>query len=118
MTIIGERIKQLRTEKGLSQDDLAKHLNLKNRSTLGTWETSDKASPDYETLKRLAAFFNVSTDYLLGATDERTGKAEVTFKLTNGATINDLSEMLSQLSPDDQQLIFNMINSLIKKDKK
>jgi len=64
MMSLGKRIKQLREEKGLSQREMAKLLNI-GSSTIGMYET-DKRNPDYDTLKVFAEFFNVTTDYLLG----------------------------------------------------
>lgn len=61
-----ERLKQLRKKNNLSQEGLAKKLGLA-RSTIAGYETPDKKrEPDYETLKKLADFFDVSIDYLLG----------------------------------------------------
>lgn len=63
----GDRLKQLRNEKKLSQQELADKLEI-NRSTYARYETS-ATQPDYETLQKLADFFDVSIDYLLGRTD-------------------------------------------------
>ncbi len=68
---LGERLKLLRKEKNLSQRNMAKLLKM-GYSTLGMYET-DKRSPDYPTLHRLADFFNVSVDYLLGRTNNPDG---------------------------------------------
>jgi transcriptional regulator with XRE-family HTH domain len=64
---LGERLKELRLNKGLNQIDVANILKIE-RSTYGKYETGD-SSPDYEKLLKLANFFEVSTDYLLGKTD-------------------------------------------------
>ncbi|AKL96307.1 transcriptional regulator [Clostridium aceticum] len=61
------RLKQLRKEKKITQEDLANQLN-KTRSTVAGYETERK-EPDYDTLKKIAEFFDVSTDYLLGHSD-------------------------------------------------
>ncbi len=55
---------ELRQESGLSQEKLAKQLNI-SRSALSLYELGLR-SPDYETLQKFADFFNVTTDYLLG----------------------------------------------------
>ncbi len=57
-------IYKLRKEKGLTQIELAKILNL-DQTTVSKWE-NEKAVPDTTTLINLAEFFDVSTDYLLG----------------------------------------------------
>lgn len=62
--MLGKNIEQLRKEKGLTQDDLSRHLGL-SKSTISMYE-SQKRSPDNETLLKLANFFGVTTDYLLG----------------------------------------------------
>ena len=64
---IGKRIAILRKQKKISQTDLAKALNVAP-STIGMWETDQRALKD-DSLKQLADFFDVSTDYLLGRTD-------------------------------------------------
>ncbi|WP_167630643.1 helix-turn-helix domain-containing protein [Listeria valentina] len=61
---IGKKIAELRKKRGLSQSNLAKDLNV-STSTVGMWETN-KREPDYETLKKITYYFNVSADYLLG----------------------------------------------------
>lgn len=60
----GERLKKLRESKKLSQQQLAEKLNI-NRSTYARYELG-QTQPDFETLEKLADFFEVSTDYLLG----------------------------------------------------
>lgn len=56
---------QLRTHKGLSQDDLAEKLFV-TRQAVSRWETGE-TTPNTETLKLLSAFFDVSINTLLGA---------------------------------------------------
>ncbi len=64
MSSIGEKLAELRRQKGLSQAELARLLNL-GQSTIAMYE-KNKRAPDYHQLARLADFFNVSVDYLLG----------------------------------------------------
>lgn len=65
-----DRIKKLREERGWTQDDVAKRLDV-TRATIAHYETGRK-TPREDTLKKLADIFNVSIDYLLGNTDEKT----------------------------------------------
>lgn len=60
----GQRIASLRKNKNLSQAELAKIINVAT-STLGMYETG-KREPNNEMLSRIADYFNVTTDYLLG----------------------------------------------------
>lgn len=68
--MIGNRLKPLRDNKGLTQADVAKVLGV-SRTTYTQYETG-KSEPDLETVNRLAGFFNVSVDYLLGRTNVKT----------------------------------------------
>lgn len=71
MASFSERLKALRIEKGLTQDELAERLNI-SRSTMAGYEApSKKRVPDPDGLIKLATFFDVSIDYLLGHTDNR-----------------------------------------------
>ena len=59
----GRKLKNLREKKGLLQKELGDKLNI-SASTIGMYE-QDRRDPDFETLKKIANFFNVTTDYLL-----------------------------------------------------
>ena len=60
MKVFSERIKYLRTEKGLAQDDLAKELGVSN-GIISLWE-NDLREPSMSSLIALAKFFHVSID--------------------------------------------------------
>lgn len=62
--MLGEKLKQLRLNNGLKQKDLSEFLNI-NRVTYTNYENG-KREPDNDTIKKLAEYFNVTTDYLLG----------------------------------------------------
>lgn len=62
--------KQLRISSGLTQAEIAEKLKI-SRSTIGMYETGAR-EPDFETLEKIADFFNVDIDYLLGRTDKTT----------------------------------------------
>ncbi|MDE6597271.1 MAG: helix-turn-helix domain-containing protein [Clostridia bacterium] len=66
--LLGERLKALRQEKNIGQNFLAKDLQLSNAS-ISYWETG-KQEPTAEAIFKLAKYFNVSADYLLGLTDD------------------------------------------------
>ncbi len=70
MQKFSNRLISLRKERGLTQEDMAKVIQ-KKRSTVSGYETEGK-EPDLETVCVLAKYFGVSTDYLLGYSDERT----------------------------------------------
>jgi transcriptional regulator with XRE-family HTH domain len=65
---VGRRLKKARQNKGLTQVQVKRLTNINNK-TLSGYENG-VSEPDYETLKTLADLYNVSTDYLLGRTDD------------------------------------------------
>ena len=62
-----ERLRILRESAGMTQREVSKSLNI-SRTTYTKYETGDR-EPDFHALQRLADYFNVSTDFLLGRTD-------------------------------------------------
>lgn len=64
----GEILKKLRENKGYNQTQLAKELGISN-VTVSQYESGDR-KPDIDTIKKLANYFNVTTDYLLGHTTD------------------------------------------------
>lgn len=65
--ILGERLKELREEIGLTQKEIASKLNL-NSVTYLHYEKSQR-EPPLIVLAQMAQFFGVSVDYLLGLID-------------------------------------------------
>lgn len=66
-TIFAERIKDLREENGLGVRELAAKLGISHAS-ISNYE-SCKRTPDIDTCRLFAKFFNVTGDYLLGISD-------------------------------------------------
>ena len=62
--ILGDNIARLRKEKGMTQEDLARELNISYQA-VSKWETG-VSSPDISNIKLLAQFFGVSIDMLFG----------------------------------------------------
>ncbi|MHC1736111.1 MAG: LexA family protein [Erysipelotrichaceae bacterium] len=64
-----DNLRALRKQKGLSQQDLAAQFDYKSFTTIQKWEDGTSFPPS-ETLRRLADFFRVSMDQLMGETQE------------------------------------------------
>lgn len=64
------RLKELREKKGISQLKLAMDLNM-NQNSISRYENGQREA-DYRTLIMFADYFNVSIDYLLGRTNDKT----------------------------------------------
>ena len=65
---IQERLKDLRVERGLTLEQLAKQTNL-SKSALGSYEADDFKDISHYALIKLANFYGVTTDYLLGLSE-------------------------------------------------
>ena len=61
------RLKELRQKRKISQVKLAFDLNM-NQNTISRYENLEREA-DYETLVKIADYFNISLDYLLGRTN-------------------------------------------------
>ena len=62
------KLRELREASKMTQQELAQELNI-SRYSITNWELG-RASPDNDSLMRLAEFFDVSIDYLVGYVDE------------------------------------------------
>ena len=73
MSIFSDRLKELRSEYGLSLNDVAIKCGI-SKSAIHLYELS-KRSPKRETLEELSCLFNVDIDYLIGRSDIRNAAA-------------------------------------------
>ena len=77
MEIFCERLRDLRKEKELSQKEFAEILQTTN-SSVCDWEKG-RSQPDLITLAKIACYFEVSADFLLGLEDEDGTKINLYF---------------------------------------
>lgn len=101
----GERLRALRLEKNFTLRELSKELDI-SFSALGKYERNEH-QPDFETLEKIADYFNVSIDYLLGRNNNSVPYLE---KLQETNVSNELNDRLAvfqnELKTSDQ-LTFN-----------
>jgi transcriptional regulator with XRE-family HTH domain len=95
--MFGDRLKKLRISKKLRQIDMAEKLGIA-RTTYAMYEQGMR-EPDYDTLKKLADFFDVTVDYLL------TGRTETTSHELNDLSPEDL-EILEKIKSDPNLNLF------------
>lgn len=89
------RLRFLRTEKGESLEKIAKYLNV-TIQTISNYE-NEKRDMTPDTILKLADYFGVSTDYLLGKTDIRNIEEDFKFayhKETEGLSEDEIKEAL------------------------
>lgn len=92
---LGELLAKLRKERGILQKELANYLNV-TVATISNYEKGVHA-PDYETLIKLADFFDISTDYLLQRTDYRSSISTLNERLLVDYKVCDLLNAILEL---------------------
>ncbi|KYD11045.1 hypothetical protein B4102_0105 [Heyndrickxia sporothermodurans] len=103
--MLGERIRQLRKEKGMTLRDLSNELEIPF-TTLGNYERGDR-QPNFETFKAIAEYFEVSIDYLVGRVDARNMDE---YLLQTDYEL--LSKLLREADPKVRELAANLFNRL------
>ena len=81
MKIFAERLRKLRKEKNMTMKELAKEIGTSDVS-INNWENGIN-EPKITYLKRLASFFNISADYLIGLEDESGAKNYINNSFNN-----------------------------------
>lgn len=115
------RIKELRQEKELTQIDIAKGINTSQRN-ISRWENGEN-EPSSSFVIKLAKYFDVSADYLLGLEDDfgtripavPTGAAKAMGD-TLTAQERELLELFRELSPYLQGMTMEAVKSWAKKN--
>lgn len=114
----GETLKRLRQRKNISQDELAKELNVQ-QYVISSWEIG-RSEPDIEQIKFLSTYFSVPTDYLLGkdvimVNDEKEFETITNhFKQdVNDNAINEVIKLLEELNEKNKNKIVKIIKDAI-----
>lgn len=114
----GETLKRLRQRNNISQDELAKKLNVK-QYVISSWEIG-RSEPNIEQIKLLSTYFNVPTDYLLGKdviiiSDEKEFEIVTNhFKQDiNDDVINEIVKLLEELNEKNKTKIVKIIEDAI-----
>lgn len=108
----GARIANLRETMELNQTELAKKIEI-NRSVLNRIEQGTRPIRDDE-LKKIADFFHVSTDYLLG-TEHIDMVAEEREQYIVSKDEHDFVQACRKLSPDKRQAVLTLMKSMAEK---
>ena len=109
--MLGKRLEELRIKKGLKKREVAKVLNV-HESTYGKYELN-KNEPEVATLQKLAKYFDVSVDYLLGISPTPNPLPSDTAALLE--QIEELKSKLSQSQAENavEEKIIKQLSQLI-----
>ena len=99
--MIGERLKQLRKEKGISQRELAEVLGVR-KPAVSLYET-DKNDPHDPIKVKMSRYFDISLDYLLGVVD----------KPMKPYDDNNFIELPENITEEEKRLIQRFIEYII-----
>ena len=117
--MINERLRQLREQRGFTQQKVAEFLNIE-RSTYSYYELG-KTRPDIETLKKLSRLFEVSIDYIADNVKLKSGEPpyrleaeEPDGELTSAE--KEIVSLLGQLPPGDRQRMERLILRILRED--
>lgn len=120
LSSLGSRIRQLRTEKKLTQEQLGRLINV-GKSTISQYENNIN-TPEPKIINMLADYFDCSVDYLLCRTDERqfTSIVKESSKTytTNDPLLDNLLIELSELTEEEKEFITEHIEFALKQIKK
>lgn len=97
------RMKLLREQHNLSQTDLARILNI-SRQSYNFYE-NEKRDPDTEMLIRIADFFNVSLDYLLGRTNDPSLLTQEKTPSYQEEVLRDIGDITPEMASEVRQFI-------------
>lgn len=107
---VGQILAELRTEKGLYQKELAAYLRV-SVGTISNYENGVHY-PDPDTLCKLAEFFEVTTDYLLGRTSFRYNPELLYRPLTESYSVSDLVNTTLVLTPRNKRSLADFMDLL------
>lgn len=102
MNQLSKILKQLRTQRGLGQKELASALHC-SVPTISAYETG-RNEPDLDTLIAIAGFYGISTDYLLGLTD-LPDPADKPRMICKGYPLSRFLRLLDKLSAQDRAFL-------------
>lgn len=107
--MIGKRLKELRTSEGLTQQELAKILNVSSMSI--SFYENEQRKPDSDFIISVSKYFGVSTDYLLGLINAK-DKENIDISKVTG--LNDFSlTILEQSSKEKNNTAAEIINTIV-----
>ncbi len=125
MPTLGTKIKELRQEKGLTQDQLAQAMSV-TKGTISVWER-DLKTPSFAKLDDLCGLFNVNMAFLLGTSTERNHIARREEELDRlGAeasqeedlkTLRHYARMMAELSESSKRIVYAAIKEAYRVDK-
>lgn len=104
MSVVGSRIREYRLKRGLTQGQIAEKLGM-TEANFSSYERG-KSIPPGDKLKQIAELLDVSTDYLLGQTDDPSIHREEYLP-----EVRAIQRAAKNMTPKDRERMLNMIKA-------
>ncbi|HHW03367.1 MAG TPA: helix-turn-helix transcriptional regulator [Thermoanaerobacterales bacterium] len=102
--MVGKKIKELRLNRKMTQEELGKIIGV-TTSMIGMYETGAR-NPSYAVLNKIAEYFNVTTDYLLGLEEKEDAETRA------------IARAFKNLSSKKRELLFKLAESMAEEAEK
>ena len=90
--LFGDKLRELRKEKKVSQEEIGKLCGVA-KNTVSNWENNIN-KPDIDLVLKLAQYFNVTTDYLLGFTKEDLDNIKILKTALENAGVDNIEQAM------------------------
>ena len=121
MTKFGERIRKMRIELGMTQEELATRMGYTSKSTITKIEQGIRDVPQNK-IAKFAEALGTTTAVLMGWVDEETGKkndarASIAFQSSYDKELFEMAEKLSKLTPEKRQVVKAVLDAVSTSEK-
>ena len=104
------KLKELREARGISQQELADDIGV-SPSAVGMWESGRREPRTLEQLGKIANYFGVSADYLLGQKEQ-----EKPTPVAEGGLTAEFIRLYEQLSDEEKAFVVKQMKGLLTED--
>jgi len=111
MVNIGQRLRELRLKRNLSQEEVARHIGI-TRSAYSHYEINNR-QPVYETLIKLADFFDVSIDYILFG-----NASEPSRRALDSPDTREMLQLFQNMSPEQRKKSIRLLYEMLQNKSK
>lgn len=101
--MLGDKLRELRERRDVKQTQISAYLKV-GQNTYSRWENNER-KPDYETLVKIAEYYNVSTDYLLNHNVKSQSKIQKLYELLNEEQKKKLNDMCKVIFEEEYKKI-------------
>jgi transcriptional regulator with XRE-family HTH domain len=108
---MGYRLRELRLSRQISQEEVARHIGI-TRSAYSHYEINNR-QPVYDTLIKLAAYFDVTLDYIIGGSRQHAQSASPDTKDTQ-----EILHLLQHMNKEQRKMSIDLMTDLIRQKRR